>query len=145
MGNGQWASNPTKPDFSGLWRLNLAKSAFRGPAPKEILVKIQHREPSLSQTMLIVPAEGERQQLTFTYDTNGGVSVNRADRGEVRSRAHWNGSELVINSELTTPTRTFRFSDHWSLSPDGQTLQMAHRNDDLDGQVAVLERAARVL
>jgi hypothetical protein len=33
-----------------------------------------------------------------------------------------------------------RVKDHWSLSDDGRTLTMAHRDDDLAGQVAVLER-----
>jgi hypothetical protein len=33
------------------------------------------------------------------------------------------------------------FCDYWSLSPNGQTLSMEHRNDDLAGQKTVLERA----
>jgi hypothetical protein len=31
--------------------------------------------------------------------------------------------------------------NHWSLSADGQTLRMAHLDDDLAGQIAVLEAA----
>jgi hypothetical protein len=131
----------TKPDFSGLWRLNLEKSTFRGPLPKELLVRIEHREPHLTQTMLIVAADGVEQEQTFTYETTGRESTITTGLGDGQSRGHWNGSELVIDSVLNTPNRTFRFSDHWSLSSDGQTLRMAHRDDDLAGQVAVLERA----
>ena len=133
---------PTKPDFSGLWQLNLTRSTFRGPAPMDILVKIEHREPRLIQTMVIVTAGGEEQRLTFAYDIGGGETTNAPASGEVRSRAHWNGAELVIDSVLSTPNRTFHFSDHWSLSPDGETLQMAHPDDDLAGQVAICERAS---
>jgi hypothetical protein len=62
--------------------------------------------------------------------------------GTGESRAHWNGAQLVIETVLTTPARTFRFEDHWTLSDDGETLQMAHVDDDLAGQVAVLEKAS---
>jgi hypothetical protein len=37
------------PDSSGLWRLNLRRSTFRSQAPRELLVKIQHREPTVVQ------------------------------------------------------------------------------------------------
>jgi hypothetical protein len=132
----------TTPDFSGLWQLNLEKSTFRGPAPKEILVRIQHHEPTLIQTMLIVAADGSQQQRTFTYDTNNGESAIAIAGGEGQSRAHWSGSELIIESVLKTPNRTFHFSDHWSLSSDRQTLRMAHPDDDLAGQIAILEKAS---
>ena len=130
------------PDFSGLWRLNLDKSTFRGPAPKEVLVKIQHREPILVLTMLVIAADGAEQRLTFTYDTTGGESSISVAGGEGQTRAHWSGSQLIIESELKTPSRTFHFRDHWSVSADGKTLQMAHLDDDLAGQIAVLEKAS---
>jgi hypothetical protein len=132
----------TIPDFSGVWQLNLEKSTFRGPAPKEILARIEHREPNLTQTMLVVAAGGGEERWTFTFDTRGSESTNMTLAGEVQTRAHWNGPELVIDSVLRTPGRTYHFSDHWSLSPDGQTLTMAHRDDDLAGQVAILEKAS---
>jgi len=51
------------------------------------------------------------------------------------------GEELVIESSMKTPDRTFHFKDHWSLSDAGRTLTMAHPDDDLAGQVSVLEKA----
>lgn len=131
----------TRPDFSGLWQLDLAKSTLRGPAPKELFAKIDHLDPIVTQTMLIVAADGREQQQTFTYETNGRESRITIGAAEGRSRARWNGSELIIDSVLTTPNGTLHFSDHWSLSSDGQTLRMAHEDDDLAGQVAVLEKA----
>jgi hypothetical protein len=131
----------SKPDFSGWWVLNLDKSTFRAQPPKDILVKIQHREPKLIQTILVVTASGEQQQ-TFTFDTGGVESTLSVAGGQGHSRAHWNGSELIIDSVLQAPSRMFNFSDHWSLSSDGQTLRMAHLDDDLAGQVAVLHRAS---
>ncbi|HMF97270.1 MAG TPA: hypothetical protein VKE96_23385 [Vicinamibacterales bacterium] len=135
-------NNEPVPDFSGVWQLNLEKSTFRGPSPREILTNIEHREPMLIQTTLIVAADGGEQLWIFTLDTSGSESTNTTTAGEVQSRAHWNGSELVIDSVLRTPGRTFHFSDHWSLSHDRQTLKMAHPDDDLAGQVAILEKAS---
>jgi hypothetical protein len=132
----------SKPDFSGLWRLNVERSTFQGPAPKELLMRIQHRQPTLIQTILVVAADAGEQQLTFTYDTTGGETRNATGAGEGQSRTHWSGSELVIESVMRAPNRTFHFKDHWSLSADGLTLRMAHLDDDLAGQIAVLERAS---
>jgi hypothetical protein len=129
-----------KPDFSGSWRLNLETSTFRGAAPRPLLVRIEHDEPVLTQVMHVVSASGAEQQMTFTYDTSGTESTHAIAGGDLRSRARWKGSELVIESELTTTGGTFRFEDHWSLSADGQTLRMAHVDDALAGQVAVLEK-----
>jgi hypothetical protein len=131
----------SRPNFSGLWQLNPGESTFRGQAPKELLMKIQHRESTLVQTMLIVAADGGEQQQTFTYDTTGGESTNVVSGREGRSQVRWSDSELVIESEMKTPNRTFHFKDHWSLSADGRTLRMAHLDDDLAGQVAVFEKA----
>jgi hypothetical protein len=135
---------PTQPDFSGVWRVNLDKSTFHGQPPRELLVKIEHVDPALIQTMRIVAADGREQRQTFIYETTGRESTNKMGDNEVLTRARWNGAELIIDSVMKTPTRTYHFSDHWSLSADRRVLQMAHRDDDLAGQVAILEKASDI-
>jgi len=44
---------------------------------------------------------------------------------------------------MQTSSREVYFQDHWSLSHDGRTLTMAHRDDDLAGQISVLEKSAQ--
>ena len=34
-------------NFSGVWKGNLEKSKLLGPAPKAVLVKINHADPEL--------------------------------------------------------------------------------------------------
>jgi hypothetical protein len=75
----------SRPDFSGLWRLNLEKSTLRGQAPTELLTKIQHREPTLIQTTVIVAGDGREQRQTFTFDTTGGESTNVVGGWRVRT------------------------------------------------------------
>ena len=58
-----------RPDFTGVWEIDLAKSILRGSAPKRILVKIEHREPRLIQQIHLINAGGTKQQMTFRYET----------------------------------------------------------------------------
>jgi hypothetical protein len=129
----------SQPDFTGVWELNLDRSMLRGSAPKRMLVKIEHQEPRLIQRIQLTNADGKEQQVTFTYET-GAETTNPVGGATARTHARWEGTELVIESRMKTPGREFHFKDHWSLSDDGRTLTMAHRDDDLAGQIAVLER-----
>jgi hypothetical protein len=127
-------------DFTGVWKVNLEKTVLRGPAPKQILMKIEHREPLLNQQILLTDAGGTERRQAFAFEI-GGESANPVGGSTARTRAQWEGMELVIESWMKTPDREFHFKDHWSLSRDGQTLTMAHRDDDLAGQITILERA----
>jgi hypothetical protein len=127
------------PDFSGTWEVNLARSVLRGPAPKRMLVEIEHREPHLIQQVVVTSADGSEQRLTCIFAI-GAETENSVGGATLRTRAWWQQRELVLDSRMTTPAREFHFKDHWSLSEDGKTLTMAHRDDELEGQVSVLEK-----
>ena len=129
-----------RPDFSGIWELNLEKSVLRGPAPKRILVRIQHREPDLVQQILITNADGSKQRMTAVFRT-GTASENLLLGTTMRTRARWEGRELLLESTMDTSRRPMHYKDYWSVSSDGRTLTMEHRDDDLAGQTSILERA----
>jgi uncharacterized protein YbbK (DUF523 family) len=122
----------TRPNFTGVWEADLARSVLRGPRPARILSKIEHREPHLVQELV---ADG--RCAVFRYETTGQETANSLSGAAATSRARWHGRELVIESWLETPGRRLRFENHWSLSADGRTLTMAHRDDDLVGQVVI--------
>jgi hypothetical protein len=129
----------SRPDFTGVWELNLERSILRGPTPKRIVMQIEHREPRLVQQIHFTSAVGVEKRMTFAYET-GAETTNSLGGAPVRTSARWEGEELVIESRVTTPCREVHFEDHWSVSDDGRTLTMAHRNDDLAGQISVLEK-----
>jgi hypothetical protein len=133
----------SSPDFTGVWEVNLERSVLRGPAPKRILTIIEHQEPRLIQQLLVTNADGVEQRMTFSFGTDAETS-NVIGDASVQTLAHWQGAELVIESRMKTPGRDAYFKDCWSLSEDGQTLTMAHRDDDLAGQISVLERKSPV-
>ena len=127
-----------KPDFTGVWRLDLAKSTMKGEAPFELLMKIAHNEPEIRQQVLSVSKSGE-QSAVFVF-TIGLESANTVQGMPMVVRARWNNDELVIDSRVSG--RDLHLEDHWSLS--GDTLTMAHHNDPLAGQIAVFERGSDV-
>jgi hypothetical protein len=97
-------------------------------------MKIEHSEMDVSQRVLSVGKSGE-QSAIFTF-VIGAESINTIQGMPMTVRARWQNDELIVESRVTG--RDLRFEDHWSLS--GDTLTMAHHNDPLAGQVAVLER-----
>ena len=132
----------SRPDFTGVWEMNFERSILRGSTHSRILMRIEHVEPRLIQRIQLTNADGTEQQVTFTYET-GAETTNPVGEATARAHARWEGTELVIESRMKTPGREFHFKDHWSLSDDGRTLTMAHRDDDLAGQVAVLEKRSQ--
>ena len=128
-----------KTDFTGVWKANLDESVLRGPARKQILVKIDHRGPLLIQQILVADAGGPERRQTFIIEV-GANTINTVNGTPARSRAQWEGKELLIESWMKTPDREFHFKDFWLLAGDGQTLTMTHRDDDLAGQITLLEK-----
>lgn len=90
----------TKPDFSGSWQFDCARSALQIAAPDAIVIVIDHREPVLriSRTYVV----GDRRD-TFAIDltTDGReVAIDRDDL-RIRACAYWDGDVLVFDSDVT--------------------------------------------
>ena len=135
------AASSQGPNFTGIWQVNLEKSTLRGRPVKRLLVKIGHEEPKIVQKIIVSYANGDEESMTFKFETTGEESKNAMGSATSLTKAHWEGNELVIESTLKAGERELHFRDHWSLSSDAQTLTMAHRDDDLAGQISVLEKA----
>lgn len=127
-------------NFSGVWKGNLRKSKVLGPAPKAVLVRINHIDPELIVEMVITKRDDTENRLLFRGLTTGEEVSNSVDGVQVRSRSHWVGAELLIESWMNVGGREGHFRDYWSLSDGGRTLTMEHRDDDLAGQITHLER-----
>jgi hypothetical protein len=113
---------------------------MRGPAVEEMLVKLDHHKSRLVEDILLVNVDGKEHRLSMEYEI-GGETTNSINGAAARSRVRWEGAELILETWLKTGDRETDFRDHWSLSDDGQSLTMEHRDDALAGQIAVLERA----
>jgi hypothetical protein len=114
-----------KPDFSGTWKLNVAKSDFGPlPGPDSRTDVITHKEPSLSNSVTAETAQG-KQQYTVSYTTDGKEAVNNIGPREVKSTLKWDGSNLKISSKFLYNDSPVTSEVTWSLSADGKTLTVS--------------------
>ena len=117
-----FAAAPTKPDFTGAWKMNPAKSSFGAmPAPAKYERHIDHKEPLIQMTTLQATAQGE-QRLDSVLRTDGVETTNHFQSGDARSTGKWAGSALEFETKRDTPAGPVSTHDTWSLSEDGRTL-----------------------
>lgn len=114
-----------KPDFSGTWKLNVAKSDFGMlPGPTSRTDVITHKDPSVSDSVSLENAEG-KQQYTTSYTTDGKEVVNKIGPREVKSTMKWSGSNLAVSSKLVYNDVDVTGESTWTLSGDGKTLTIS--------------------
>jgi hypothetical protein len=111
-----------KPNFSGDWKLNLAKSDFGPtPAPERLTRKVDHAEPNLKY---ISTQSGRQADITteIKYTTDGKECVNETRVGPLKGTAQWEGDVLVIKYKTSSPqVGDIDGEDRWTLSSDGKT------------------------
>jgi len=136
-----------KPDFSGTWKLNVAKSDFGAlPGPASRTDVITHKEPSLTNDVTAEGAGG-KQQYTVKYTTDGKEVTNQMGPREVKSTMKWEGSNLVISSKFMYNDSEVNAQSTWTLSGDGKTLTISTHYASSMGetdQKAVLEKQESV-
>lgn len=114
-----------KPDFSGTWKMNAAKTDFgalQGPDSRTDV--ITHKEPSLTDDVTADGGQG-KQQYTVKYTTDGKEVTNQIGPREVKSTLKWEGSNLVISSKFTYNDAEVNTRATWALSADGKTLTIS--------------------
>jgi len=112
-----------KPNFSGDWKLNAAKSSFgQMPGPNSMTEKITHEEPKLTTAIKMSSDQGDFD-MKATYTTDGKECTNEGFGGSpTKSTAKWDGDTLVIESKGQFGDSEFSMSEKWVLSPDGKVL-----------------------
>jgi hypothetical protein len=116
------ASAQTKPNFSGDWKLNVAKSNFgQMPAPSSLTQKIAHTDPSLNVQTAMSGDFAFNSDFNFTTD---GKECQNAmgDQFKMTSTVKWDGDILTFDSKMDFQGTAMTGVDKWSLSPDGKTL-----------------------
>ena len=89
-----------KPDFSGTWKLNIAKSEFGDlAAPASRTDVITHKDPSLWVNVTAETGDG-KQQYTANYTTDGTEALNKIGPRDVKTTVKWADHNLVFSSKL---------------------------------------------
>jgi len=113
-----------KPNLTGDWKLNTAKSDFgQMPAPSSMTQKITHDDPKLT---VMVKQSSEMGDFEFTgnYTTDGKESTNTFANNESKSVVKWDGETLVFETKGKFGDTDFTMKDKWTLSADGKVLTM---------------------
>lgn len=118
----------SKPNFSGTWVMNVAKSDF-GPLPasNSRTDVIDHTDPSIKVNVSDDGAQG-KQDYTLNLTTDGKEATNTVGGGmETKSTAKWEGANLIVGTKLSFQGTDVTIRAVWALSADGKTLtETAH-------------------
>lgn len=116
-----------KPNLSGTWKLNTAKSDFGPmPPPDSRTDIIDHKDPVLKESVAMSSSQGD-MKMDLTYTTDGKESKNTVMDNDVTSNAHWDGKTLVVDSKANFGGNDITIHETRVLSDDGKTLtRQAH-------------------
>jgi len=127
------AQTAATPDFSGTWKLNLAKSKL----DKHNKIKSQTITITTSGDTIQFHYANDPKNRLYTYVTDGkerpvGIwTENDHYRGV---KAAWENSVLVLEEIIRIPGQAPIHSiDRWSLSSDGKTLLL---DPDSNGELS---------
>jgi len=113
-----------KPDFTGTWKLNVAKSDFGPiPGPDSRTDVITHKEPAFSDAVTADGAQG-KQQYTIKYTTDGKEVTNQIGPREVKSVVKWVGNTMVVTSKFDLDGSEVNAQAVWSMA-DSKTINIA--------------------
>jgi hypothetical protein len=112
-----------KPNFSGDWKMNAAKSNFGAlPAPSSFTRKVSHSEPSITIEDTQVGAATGDQHDTRTYTTDGKEISYQANGADVKGAATWDGDALQVDSKASIQGTDILIKDKLTLGDGGKTL-----------------------
>ena len=125
-----------KPDFSGEWKINMAKSDF-GPAPPapSFIIRVTHAEPSLT----IVQEHGIEDDNSTRALTVGGKEIAFQSRGaDVTTKVVWEGGALVFSSNVKGADFEVLQKSTWSLAGDGNALKIVEHGQTPGGDYEMI-------
>jgi hypothetical protein len=135
----------SKPDFSGTWQLDTAKSNVGPSITSDQPLKITHHEPEFRITRR-AESNGQVSARDFVYYSDGRGETNPTivflstrpdripqshDKDVTKSKTTWSGNKIVTRSAIRSliggQVLEFEIIDEWKLSSDGKTLTQTSR------------------
>jgi hypothetical protein len=112
-----------RPDFSGIWVLNLQKSNLEIPPPKSAIFVIDHREPHwvLERTHIWKDKDIE-DVLKIELDIDGKQLVSDHGDNKIKAHMYWENETLIFDSEIIIPNETASNVVRYVLKDNGKTF-----------------------
>jgi hypothetical protein len=142
---GKQKTTKAKPDFTGKWLLDRAKSNVGSSATPDQPIKIVHHDAEIRITHMAqsggpvaernlvyyTDGRGETNPTTVFLSTGTDVSSKGPGKDVTKSKTAWSGNKIVTRSKLRDliAGRALEFDviDEWKLAPDGKTLTQTSR------------------
>ena len=109
-------AQPAKPNLSGVWKLDVAKSEIHSPGSAEETIEIDQKDSKIHVTMASKMSDGKESKLEFHCNMDG----KDCDAGESKISLWFNGSTLVlmdVGADVVTKSSM-------KLGPDGKTMSV---------------------
>jgi hypothetical protein len=134
-----------KPDFSGAWQLDTAKSNVGPSVTPDQPLKITHHDPEFRITRMIgsngqlsahdfvyySDGRGEKNPTLVFLSTRNDTNPQSHDKDATKSKTTWSGTKLVTRSTVRSliggQVLEFEIIDEWKLFSDGKTLTQTSR------------------
>ena len=117
-----WGQKAAKPNLSGTWELDVAKSDFGAmPPPKSVLNIITHKEPFVEMDQTMVLAKG-KFNAKLKYRTTAAQDANDSYGTTQTSWSKWFDNVFHIEAEVVAGKQFVRFRERWSLADGGKRL-----------------------
>jgi hypothetical protein len=138
------ASAQSKPNFSGEWKLNTAKSSFgEMPPPDSMSSKIEHKDAAFKST-----TQQSSQNGDFTLEMSCTIDGPECSYGggplKMKALLKWDADAITVESKgKFNEEFEFEAKDRWTLSSDGKVLTMKRHFSSQMGemdQTLVLEK-----
>ncbi len=115
-----------KPNFSGVWKLNVAKSDFGPlPGPESETETIEQTSPdALNLAVAQVGQQGNRN-YELALNINGKEEAHKMGDQEVKTTSHWEGRDLVVLTKLMYQDNEILIAATYSMAPGGKTVNVA--------------------
>jgi nuclear transport factor 2 (NTF2) superfamily protein len=115
------AEEAPKPDFSGTWIFNPAKSRLETSVPTKSIFWIEHQDPRFKLTRTHV--WDERWDTLSSEATTDGEERYKSTGGfETWTHMYWQGEELVLDMRLAYLGEQGTNVVHYRLADEGRTF-----------------------
>jgi hypothetical protein len=130
-----------KPDFTGTWKLNEAKSEIgEGRFRPSATLEVKQVQTSLTVARIRTGRDGQERKMESVYSLDGKETKTEGQNRTTVSTAKWaeDGNSLVINSKtsFTREGQTFetKMEETWMLGDKGATLTVKSHSSSSRGE-----------
>ena len=114
-----------KPNFTGTWKINNAKSDF-GPMPQgpdKFERKVDHKDTEL-KVNTVQSMQGNERTTDVTYTIDGKEHEIQLGPTTAKVTANWKDAALEIAAKREIQGNAVTSTELWSLSADGKVLTL---------------------